>query len=468
MIGKAKHTIRPYFAFAALVSMLLLVAAVGCKDRSKLPKPDISSALIKKVKMSAKTCPELANTFFSIDHRAGTIYNARPLPFGSKIEKVKVELQTLEENKIEIYVAGKLVTPDHDSIDLAPYKEGIRIQVSSPSEGLHKTYELHLAVYESDPTKITWTKSSSDMPADPGRRGYHIELAEAQGAVYFFGYEDRNAYYRAPHSGGALQWKKEELPLAAVNPNFIDFAVTRRGSMVTKARDRVAVQEMTDAGPKISTWDIEGGSVLALLGAIDFEQEGVVRPRPLLMVASDDGQIRFAAFDTHQGKLLLGAAVPSAFPHQDFTRLSIEEAHYPLAMVAGGHNASATPNSFVWTTTTGLDWLSPHSKEPLDLPDTKIGRVGLLHDQETGRFYLISPGSSAEAWRIYLSDDRGATWQRGEPKIMLPQELYTASALPARSLFASFAHKHTLYILYRAADGSLEEWRGVPDIYAQN
>ena len=108
------------------VALLPLISLPSCQRKSIVEDVRIESVLISELKMSDKSVPELEKTLFSIDHRKGLIYNARPLPKGTKIGTVKLKIVASPDALPKVYIGG-VEQPSMsglDTVNMSKHAEG--------------------------------------------------------------------------------------------------------------------------------------------------------------------------------------------------------------------------------------------------------------------------------------------------------------------------------------------------------
>lgn len=182
---------------------LLGLSVVSCKEKNKFTEPDIRSVQINTLKLSAHSVPELSNTFFSIDHRNGVIYNAKPLKRNTVLDSVALSVQTYEYNDIAVRLDGKEVPKSaKDSIYMRDHKKGLDIVISNKKFSMSKTYRLVINVYEQDPLASSWISQNTAPEKNAHEEGINYQtLTTEEGYYYMYSTQTAcNIYFAAQAS----------------------------------------------------------------------------------------------------------------------------------------------------------------------------------------------------------------------------------------------------------------------------
>ena len=171
------------------VALLPLISLPSCQRKSLVEDVQVESVLISELKMSDKALPELEKTLFSIDQRKGLIYNARPLPKGTKIGTVKLQITASPDALPKVYVGG-VEQPSMsglDTLNLSKHAEGVRIVMQHRNNAsLTKEYQLKINIYDRDPYTHTWTKSAHPAPATATSEDIVLSRLVDNGEAYYY------------------------------------------------------------------------------------------------------------------------------------------------------------------------------------------------------------------------------------------------------------------------------------------
>ncbi|MDY6148502.1 MAG: DUF6242 domain-containing protein [Porphyromonas sp.] len=395
---------------------LLGLSVVACKEKNKFTEPDIRSVQINTLKLSAHSVPELSNTFFSIDHRNGVIYNAKPLKRNTVLDSVALSVQTYEYNDIAVRLDGKEVPKSaKDSIYMRDHKKGLDIVISNKKFSMSKTYRLVINVYEQDPLASSWISQNTAPEKNAHEEGINYQtLTTEEGYYYMYSTQTAcNIYFAAQAS--PEKWT----PFATI-PFFV-----KRIAQITEGR--LVLQSATDKLYEISASSSAkdcGISVVSLLGAVE--------PTPsetgnLAIIIQDNGKLHFATVNLTRStpSITKGEMVPDDFPIQESALFISEVEHRKQLNLLGGKDKKGHNQKKLWATTTGLDWLSPHQVEISTLPDFASTGV-IAFDSSRKTAFLLFCGDKTQATgklRIFVSSDRGVRWTEAQAKDLLPQEI---------------------------------------------
>lgn len=454
-----------------------LIAALGsCKEEPKEDSQDLGvvSVQILSFKISSNELPVLGETFFSIDHRAGRIYNAIPLPYQSDFGKVKMEIKTVSSNQIEVYVGGELRQQEADSVDLSGWKKGLKVVISDSQGTLKKSYDVDITDYQYDPLLFQWEKVATDML--PSLSDVEdMTLDEGTDAVYLsYFYANRCDIYKA-EKANPTSWKK-----------YYSFeGKVRRATVV----DDACVLLFDDGGrlhfaepqrniEKSYDTDFENGyNAYALMGGFSVPGEEVITACMLAKETSGKNLERYAVIylDKQTGELKskkLAYAEAFNFPHGVFESKVILEAGYPKLLAVGGRpdiNAEGSAPGIMMTpfsTTTGLDWLTPQYGEESEMIAHADSRPVLVRDAQLKRYYLYVPYESY-GYSVFYSED-GANWLKGDNALMLKM---SDEQIGGKRAMVGYSHgRHDIILLGGKDDAGRwinAIWKGYPRIYEE-
>ena len=425
------------------VALLPLISLPSCQRKSIVEDVRIESVLISELKMSDKSVPELEKTLFSIDHRKGLIYNARPLPKGTKIGTVKLKIVASPDALPKVYIGG-VEQPSMsglDTVNMSKHAEGVRIVMQHrKNASLTKEYKLKINIYDRDPYTHTWTKSAHLAPASATSEDIVLSRLVDNGEAYYYFTRTTSErhLWRASHKEPEL-WQEVTIPNALDSP-IVDIVEQggRDAILCLQESGQMAVYE--HQGGKWNQSNALPGRASYLLGNLYHRGEN----KPLVAVKSADG-VHFNS----EG----GIRVPVAFPLEQNARLSLTIEHHPVVLLVGGSVADTT--ALVYSTSNGLDWLTPHDAHmvskiwPSNLPGA------MVYEPQDHTILLVKPATRPKqaeqpAMRAYVSLNYGAMWQQLTEESILP------------SLYYEKGQKHQQGLaLYRGDDGRIYLFGGI-------
>lgn len=126
------------------------------------------------LKPNTKVLANLDSVYFTIDLVGARIFNAQPLPYGTKITKLLADIGTNGSSKIEVKVTDSKVMKDTtlvyntSSIDSIDFSANVSIIVTSLNELQKRTYDVKVNVYDVKPDSLYWGKTEWAKLTDNG------------------------------------------------------------------------------------------------------------------------------------------------------------------------------------------------------------------------------------------------------------------------------------------------------------
>lgn len=438
------RTIQSLHRYLLLVVALLpLISLPSCQRKSLVEDVQVESVLISELKMSDKALPELEKTLFSIDQRKGLIYNARPLPKGTKIGTVKLQITASPDALPKVYVGG-VEQPSMsglDTLNLSKHAEGVRIVMQHrKNASLTKEYQLKINIYDRDPYTHTWTKSAHPAPATATSEDIVLSRLVDNGEAYYYFVRTATEkhLWRASHKEPEL-WQEVTIPKTLDSP-VVDIVEQGGGDAIFCLQESGQATIYEHQGAQWSQSNAIPGRPSYLLGNLYYRGEN----KPLVAVKTADG----VHFNSEKG-----IQAPQTFPLEQNARLSLTIEHHPVALVIGGSVADTT--ALVYSTSNGLDWLTPHDARvvskiwPSNLPGA------MIYEPKDQTILLVKPAARPKqaeqpAMRVYVSLDYGTIWQQLTEESILPSIYYDKGQQHQQGL-----------ALYRGDDGRIYLFGGI-------
>lgn len=437
------------------VALLPLISLPSCQRKSLVEDVQVESVLISELKMSDKALPELEKTLFSIDQRKGLIYNARPLPKGTKIGTVKLQITASPDALPKVYVGG-VEQPSMsglDTLNLSKHAEGVRIVMQHrKNASLTKEYQLKINIYDRDPYTHTWTKSAHPAPATATSEDIVLSRLVDNGEAYY--YFARTAtkkhLWRASHKEPEL-WQEVTIPKTLDSP-VVDIVEQGGGDAILCLQESGQATIYEHQGAQWSQSNAIPGRPSYLLGNLYYRGEN----KPLVAVKTADG----VHFNSEKG-----IQAPKTFPLEQNARLSLTIEHHPVALVIGGSVADTT--ALVYSTSNGLDWLTPHDAGvvskiwPSNLPGA------MIYEPKDQTILLAKPAARPKqaeqpAMRVYVSLDYGTIWQQLTEESILPSIYYDKGQKHQQGLALYRGDDGRIYLFGGIKGGAPTLWIGQP------
>lgn len=437
------------------VALLPLISLPSCQRKSLVEDVQVESVLISELKMSDKALPELEKTLFSIDQRKGLIYNARPLPKGTKIGTVKLQITASPDALPKVYVGG-VEQPSMsglDTLNLSKHAEGVRIVMQHrKNASLTKEYQLKINIYDRDPYTHTWTKSAHPAPATATSEDIVLSRLVDNGEAYYYFVRTATEkhLWRASHKEPEL-WQEVTIPKALDSP-IMDIVEQGGGDAILCLQESGQATIYEHQGAQWSQSNAIPGRPSYLLGNLYYRGEN----KPLVAVKTADG----VHFNSEKG-----IQAPQTFPLEQNARLSLTIEHHPVALVIGGSVADTT--ALVYSTSNGLDWLTPHDARvvskiwPSNLPGA------MIYEPKDQTILLVKPAARPKqaeqpAMRVYVSLDYGTIWQQLTEESILPSIYYDKGQQHQQGLALYRGDDGRIYLFGGIKGGGPTLWIGQP------
>lgn len=408
------------YALCSTLGLLTILFSVpSCLNPKEFVNPELTTVQVSSLTLSSKANGDLSKVFFSIDHANGRIYNAQLLPFGTTIDSVQITVGIQTTATLKILFEGKeLVRSAADSISLKEsWGKGFTLEVSNESKGLKKSYTVEVRSYPQDPDTYAWNPIAQQLPDLTGMQTIYCHTDKD---LYIFATkEDKTRLYHT--TADALAWQEvmmtglSGLPVysATATPDGLLYALVGNSENASLALSENGGLQWSMAN------EVKNGSIL--LGG--FTAPGEKASTLCLIEKSESGKNFFACLTPKRG-YKRGAEVPLDFPREGISTALGESVHHPLLILIGAKDSSGKPSQKTWTTTTGLDWLSPAIKKEYILPAFEGAKSPLLMiaREEKNTLYCIYPASTSPQRdaQIYSSKDLGSTWTAHKANLMLP------------------------------------------------
>lgn len=365
----------------------------------------------------------LDSVYFSIDLVNARIFNASPLPQGTKIDKLVVEITTDNCSVTELHVPreGKsdtIINYLTDATSPINFSNGpVKLHVKS-ADGLYsRDYAITINVYDINPDSLQWdadavTKLPSTLSA-PTAQG----LTRHAGRIYMVTTDDSGATSLASTSDpyDFNQWH-----VTAITPGFTPVAES-----LTSTTD--ALYMLSDAGELYASTDF-GSTWTDCSIRMDHVYGGFV-DTVVGVIAETDGSYSVVTYPSGQTSPL-----PAGMPvtgTSDFVEVNNDWSLSPQVMMVGGRLSDGTVSSDTWGYD-GQDWVSFSTN---DLPPSEgrslINYTYVSTDTTTWRVgelpVLLSFGGNNADGRtlkgMFYSKDLGLHWTKAPATMQLPDEI---------------------------------------------
>ena len=384
--------------------------------------PEIKSVQISRFALSAKTVPELAQTVFSIDHRKGLIYNAKPLKRGTVLDSVAITALTLEYAIIDVKVGGVVVPKsEKDSVYLRNHTDGVQIVVNSEDKTRSKSYELKINIYEHDPLALAWRQTGiAPDYTEYAATGVASGLIPGDQEVYYYYSKEGVTHIYEPQAPD--YWVK-----------FVERTIDLQS--VARLTDNLLLVQPREGetyflNPRNGAYFPAGFTVDKIIGAYPLAHD-TKQWEVAVLVKESDG-LHFGRVTAPDGApvLAVGERIPDAFPVTDFCTFLTPVENRSVLYVMGGYDQNGSAHPYVWSTTTATDWLTPHNTGVQSgLPEGLAQGAAVYDPEKNVILYFATQAAQGQTGKlsVYTSADKGTTWLQADGKELIPAELQNTS-----------------------------------------
>lgn len=402
---------------------------IGCNPEGD---PDVEFTYGSTMVKSFKLAPDdsllrhIDSVFFSIDLVEGRIFNADSLPYGTKTNRLCVNIKTDNCSEITFHEPYKTegrdsvinyITNAFDSIDFS--KGPVRLHLVSFDGKAERDYMVQVNVHKMVPDSLYWDKlSRRDIPtrfATAARQ----KTVQSASAIYCLTTDGYGSYCMAASADpAAWQWQKSSVTFPFA-PDLESFAATDE-ALFLLATDST-LWTSVDGG---ATWQSTGTKMAGIFGAYGN--------RLLGSAEGTDGQLHHATFEN--GALSLSPSAMGDCPVSGTSQLVSFDTKWsaaPQVAMLGGRNADGSLSNAVW----GYDgnvWAKISESFPVKIErPTLVSYLITTTDsvtwKQTQTPALLAIGGLAEngvTRDVYISRDFGVNWRKGGENLQLPNYIY--------------------------------------------
>lgn len=437
-----KMTLKNGFYFVTFSLLVSLVTSCLGNNEPEDVFPLTDAELIA-FSLSSDSVPNLKNVVFSIDQRAGQIYNYDSMAYLTTIkDKVIINYTSGAgaNNVLNVTNGDSIWVSSGDSIDIS---HPVSLKVFALDGKTVKYYTAQLNIHQVDPDSVQYARIAFDLP--------FLQTEETKTILFnnrFFTYSKIGNEIQLHSSPDAVNWTQETLlglPANTIvhaiqnNQNQI-FAYTEEGRLYT------CYDNFANNWALVNT-DYPVKSMLGYLNASATQTGG------LSLVVEKDGQLVFA-FTENATDWVYGATVPDNFPLYDFSNHSYPLMYVERISIFGGISSNGEVQNAVWSTQNGYYWAKLTGNTNIFPP--LRGTNVFYYNQE---FWLLNGKSDGGDFNkeVYYSVDGGITWKSKAEKCRMPEDFPNRSGA---SLLVDSANKYFYIIGGKQEVALLEIWKG--------
>jgi hypothetical protein len=387
-----------FLSFSILIS--LMASCLG--NNTTQDTYPITDAELVSFSLTNDSIAGLSSVVFTIDQRAGLIYNNDSMAYRTALlDSVSVNYTSgygNANNVLNITNGDSIWVKSGDSINI---RQPLTFKVYALDGQTTKVYTVKLNIHQVEPDSLQLFPVVSELP--------FLQTGETKTVTLnnrFFNYSKTNNQIQLHTSSDAVNWVEETvsgLPANIVvkciqsNGNQL-FAYTDDGELY---RDSIGNQWALVNKPA----SIKVKSILGYLNAgLDFDQTG-----GLCLIIETNGINTFAfTNDFIQWDYNSAVPAPDNFPLSDFSTYSYQLMFAHRVTVFGGTSAKGTVQNAVWSTTDGHYWAKLTTDGVNVFPAMEGANVFYYNDE----FWFINGKSGNDFNKeVYSSIDGGITWQ---------------------------------------------------------
>lgn len=444
-----------------MLTVALGIASCNRDKKFALHNYQANNLQLTSFAITSESTPSLSTYFFSINNAEGQgkIVNARPLPYGTKLENVQIALKYSGSNIVVSIAIGSGTYTEWKNTNKYSIPSGVRdiyIKMAVQDTSLEYTYHVKINEYQYDPQTIEW-HASRPISGQLLRRGGMVFphngrniLADyrdaASGGTKFYAI-GLNAPIVHPATPSIQEVMLGGLPSAAVLTNIV-----YHGEYIYALSDQGVVYELDN-----NAWRAlpVGKTVRALYGVFAPRDKGGAPTLALVTYTTEDATLRYASYAA--GKLSENDRPVTFVP--DWTHPIAISGRYmsnslTLAAATRGEGGSAPQRKALYSSN-GTSWMELAAEQ--DAQAYSSIALAQLSDM-LYRFETTPSGLS-----IYTSADEAKTWTKSGD---VAYDGITSASLATRHIAAwSTSGSNTIYLLSGVGSsgvGSPVIWSGIP------
>lgn len=380
-----------------------------------------------KLKANANILSSLDTVFFSIDLANAQIYNADSLPYGTRVNKLVVQIATDACSVIELNVprenkADSVINYITNSTDSIDFSHGpVRLHLVSFDGTAERDYTIKVNVHQMEPDSLYWNEMAKrELPTN-------LTLPTAQKAVK---YQDNVVSLTG--NGGSYNLAVTDNPY---NDNWqvedVTFGFTPDVNSLTATNDALYI--LADDGTLYRStdgkqWESTAEQWHHIYGGYDSKLLGVKeRETGYTLVSYPAGE-----------EVQASEEMPIEFTGQ-ICELSTKWSAQPQVVMLGGRKASGEFSNDMWGYD-GKQWTRLSKKFPKAIGNAvmfnyRVAKVDTTTWSVTELPVLIAMcGENASGLndKVYVSRNSGLDWKEGDDLLQLPS--YIAPRTEAQAI----------------------------------
>lgn len=408
--------------FAGLLATTAMVSSCNSDTLSDTSEVVYSSTQVKSFKLKANTniLSSLDTVFFSIDLANAQIYNADSLPYGTRVNKLVVQISTDACSVIELNVPRKnqadsvinYITNSTDSIDFS--NGPVRLHLVSFDGTAERDYTIRVNVHQMEPDSLYWNEMAKrNLPTEVSSPTVQ-KTVQYQGKVVSIAGNGSNydvAITDNPYNGS---W----------NVEGVTFDFTPDVNTLT-ATDDALYMLATDGALYRSAdgkqWEATSEQWHHIYGGYENKLLGVKE--------NADGGYTLVSYPAG-GEVAASDDMPIGFTGQ-MCALTSKWSSQPQMVMLGGRKATGEFTNAMWGYD-GKKWIKISQKFPKSIGNAalfnyRVAKVDTTTWKVEELPVLIAMCGENESGlneKVYVSRNSGLDWKEGDEMLQLPSYIF--------------------------------------------
>lgn len=432
-----KKSFHSYFLFVLLMAVGTVVSGCNSDETWGTDPQDLSGTAVKAFSLKAdkSVLNNLDSVYFSIDLIGCRIFNASPLPYGTKVDAIAVSISSDACSVAQLLVEGDeekeatvidyLTSPD-EKIDFS--NGPVKLHLVSADGQHERDYEIRINVAAEVADSLYWDELQAGNLSGVASMNRCKTVRHGENALMLSlsstGKAGISKFIPATKAGGGNWDPTVTKPVFTREGNVIDaaaflnvesFTATDNGDLYVADNDGILYRS-TDSG--------------ANFAMVDNGWESVTAPymNAVLGVKDYAGNKTFAAYPPSAWPQA-GQALPADFPVRGTSGAAVftsKWAPIPQIVVTGGKTASDNFTGATWAFD-GKKWAKVSDRLPAGagygMAKYIVAETDTISWNITQREVLIAFGGLGEkpVSEVWISRDMGVNWQKGSTLLQLPE-----------------------------------------------
>lgn len=423
-----------------LISLGAVVSSCNSDETWGYETADYSGTAVTgfSLKADASVLNNLDSVYFSIDLVESKIYNAAPLPYGTKIDSIAVSISSdlcsvaelhvkAAEADKEDTVVNYLTSPD-TKINFA--NGPVTLHLVSGDGKYERDYKITINVATAVSDSLYWDQLQAGhlYGVDAMKRSKTVKVSNyaLTLTVSSTGKAGISKFIPAEKDGGG-NWAADIIEPTFTNNNNIVDAASMLNVESFSAAENGDLYIITDDGSLYQSQD--GGVNFAMVDS-GWSSISSTYLNGVLGVKDNNGNFTWAAYPTSTWTQA-GNTIDLDFPQSGISGAAVftsKWANNPQIVITGGKNANGDISGATWAFD-GNKWAKISNSLPAGsgycMTTYTIAETDTTTWRTTQREVLIAFGGQTEKLinlnKVWISRDMGVNWQEGSETLQLPK-----------------------------------------------